>query len=174
MILELLEEKDYSTIIDFNKGKDADFLYQWAGPGYDFPISEEQIADRIAKGVNGVDSDTYIFKILSKSTNEMIGTIELFKINKEKKTAIIGRFLIKEDSRGKGIGEIALKLLVNKGFEEFALNEIYLYVFDFNISAIKCYEKVGFVKSGFSENVRQVGEKTWGKFEMRIDKRILL
>lgn len=124
--LELLEEIDYSTIIGFNKGKDADFLYQWAGPGYDFPISEKQIADRIANGVNGVDADTYIFKILSESSNEMIGTIELFRINNEKKTATIGRFLIDENLRSKGIGEIALKLLVNKGFEEFALNEIYL------------------------------------------------
>lgn len=166
--LALLELGDYSTIVEWNKGRDADFLYQWAGPGYEFPITETKIAQRIANGANSEGADTYIYKIVSRSTNEMIGTIELFRINREKKTATIGRFIINEKSRGKGLGKYALKVLVDKGFKEFGLEELSLRVFDFNEGAIKCYEKVGFTKSDFKENVRQTGQGSWGVYEMII------
>jgi RimJ/RimL family protein N-acetyltransferase/sugar phosphate isomerase/epimerase len=166
--LALIEIGDYSTIVQWNEGRDADFLYQWAGPGYDFPITETKIEQRISNGANSAGADTYIYKIVSRSTNEMIGTIELFRINKEMNTATIGRFLINEQLRGKGLGKYALKLLVDKGFKEFDLKEINLRVFDFNEGAIKCYEKVGFVKSSFKENIRQTDQGFWGVYEMKI------
>ena len=166
--LALLEVDDYSTIVEWNKRRDADFLYQWAGPGYDFPITEAKIAERVTNGANSDGADTYIYKIVSGNTNEMIGTIELFRINREKKTATIGRFLISEKFRGKGLGKNALNLLVDKGFKEFGLEEMNLRVFDFNEGAIKCYEKVGFTKSDFKENARQTDQGSWGVYEMKI------
>ena len=166
--LALLEVHDYRTIVEWNKGRDADFLYQWAGPGYEFPITEAKIAQRITNGANSKGADTNIYKIVSRSTNEMIGTIELFRINREKNTATIGRFLINEKFRGRGLGKYALKILVDKGFKEFGLKELNLRVFDFNEGAIKCYEKVGFTKSDYKENVRQTNQGSWGVYEMKI------
>jgi RimJ/RimL family protein N-acetyltransferase len=165
--LELLEEDNYSKIVEWNKGKDADFLYQWAGPGYVFPISEEQIAKRIKKRAGTDEAGTFIYKILNEY-NIMLGTIELFNINRKKQTATIARFLIDENFRGQGLGEKSLRLLLEKAFTEFDINEIDLRVFDFNRQAISCYEKVGFEKTRFESNIRQTLNDCWGVYEMKV------
>lgn len=48
------------------------------------------------------------------------------------------------DCWGKGYGTEAVRLLVTYGFERLRLREIVLGVFDFNVRAIRSYEKVGF------------------------------
>ena len=86
-------------------------------------------------------------------TDEMIGTIELFIPENNPEIVVVGRFLIKESFRGNGYGEKSLKQIVNIAVEKFGLNEVVLGVFEFNKNAIKCYEKVGFIKDKLRENV---------------------
>lgn len=169
--LELLEERDFQRIIEWNRGKSADFLYQWAGCGYDYPITEDKLKRRFAGGVNSAGSDTYIYKIVLLATGKMVGTIELAKIDRVKKFGVIARFLIGEEGyRGKGIGGEALRLLIDRAFAEFGLESLALKVFDFNSGAIKCYEKLGFIKGRYNENVRQTGGGSWGCYEMAVTK----
>ncbi len=111
--LRLLEKEDYSKIVEWNRGRDADFLYQWAGPGYDYPITEEKIAKRIENCANREGADTYIYKILLEDSKEMIGTIELCRVDRIKRSASIGRFLLADKHQGCGYGRTALKMLVD-------------------------------------------------------------
>ncbi|MHB8627420.1 MAG: GNAT family N-acetyltransferase [Aggregatilineales bacterium] len=48
--------------------------------------------------------------------------------------------------RGKGYGTDAMRLLIGFGFRELDLHRIQLGVFSNNPRAIRCYEKVGFVR----------------------------
>ncbi|MCM1990732.1 GNAT family N-acetyltransferase [Oceanirhabdus seepicola] len=146
-----LEKKDIINIIDWNKDKDADFLMQWAGRYYTYPITEEQIITRLEN--KNSKSDINIYKIVLDKTNEMIGTVELFFPENNPDIAVIGRFLIEEAFRGNGYGEEALKETVNKAFDKFGFNKVVLGVFEFNKNAIKCYEKVGFIKDKLREDV---------------------
>ncbi|MCX7710577.1 MAG: GNAT family N-acetyltransferase [Clostridia bacterium] len=167
--LELLEEKDFRKIVEWNEGKDTAFLYQWAGPGYEYPITTVKIKDRFDEGVNQDGSDTYIYKILDAETNQTIGTIELFRIDREKRSATIGRFLIGEaGNRNRGYGKSALEAMVQKGFLDFELEKLSLNVFDFNHNAIRCYKNAGFKKVSFREHVYETAAGTWGVFEMTI------
>ena len=43
-------------------------------------------------------------------------------------------------------------------FDELQLHRVSLGVFDFNHSAIACYEKVGFVKEGLLRDARKMGD----------------
>ena len=36
-----LSREDAKMIVKWNEGLDEDFLYQWAGPGYTYPISSD-------------------------------------------------------------------------------------------------------------------------------------
>lgn len=74
-------------------------------------------------------------------------------------------------NRGRGIGRIALREIVKIGFKVFGLKAINLNVFDFNESAIRCYESIGFVKMNQIENVYQdkAGRK-WNNVVMRLIK----
>ena len=166
--LELLEEDDYSKIVEWNQNKDADFLFQWAGPGYIYPINEKQIAQRIETRAKKDEADTYIYKITDEN-NKMLGTIELDNLNKEKRTATVARFLIDENLRGRGLGKKALRLLVEKAFKNFDISEMDLRVLEFNTRAIRCYEKVGFEKTNFVSNSKQtLNGNWWGTYDMKI------
>lgn len=95
----------------------------------------------------------------------MIGTIELLNIDPELKKATVGRFLLNPDFTGKGYGTEALKRFVDKVFRKTELTVLRLCVFDFNKSAYRCYEKVGFQKVG--QEIRPNG---WVAMFMEIDK----
>lgn len=167
--LEYVEGKDIEKIIEWNKDKSADFLLQWAGPQYQYPLTEEQIIQRLINGANKEDSDTYIYKIILIESGEMIGTIELSKIDKINRTARVCRFLIGEEQwRGKGIGKTALEQVVKSGFIALKLKKVTLGVFDFNAMAIKCYEGVGFKKEKLIENARKAENGSWNVYEMAI------
>jgi RimJ/RimL family protein N-acetyltransferase len=47
------------------------------------------------------------------------------------------------------------------GFENLSLHRIDLLVFDFNTTAIHCYERVGFKKEGMLREARKVEDKYW-------------
>ncbi|WBW95849.1 GNAT family N-acetyltransferase [Oceanirhabdus sp. W0125-5] len=147
-----LEKEDIINILDWNKDKDADFLMQWAGSYYTYPITEEQIITRLED--KNLKSKIYIYKIVLENTREMIGTIELFLPENNPEIAVIGRFLIEESYRGNGYGEKSLREIVKIAVEEFGFKKVVLGVFEFNKSAIRCYEKVGFVKDVLKEHVK--------------------
>lgn len=153
-----LEKTDANRIVDWNKGKDADFLTQWAGRGYRYPLTEEQITERLDSNAG---TDYKIYRI--RMNENIIGTIELMKIDFVKKRATIGRFLIDHAQTGNGYGTKALGMFVNEVFNEMPLDTLELTVFDFNQPAIRCYQKAGFVKT--SESVRPNG---WVAIHMEI------
>jgi len=134
-----LEKKDAMCIVKWNDKKTAEFLQQWAGCGYEYPISEKQITDRIEAGSS---SNYMLYKIVLD--DDMIGTIELMNIDFTAKTAKVGRFLLKPEFTGKGYGTEALSELIMFIFNNYSLKKVGITVFDFNKSALRCYEKVGF------------------------------
>jgi RimJ/RimL family protein N-acetyltransferase len=133
-----LEKKDVNSIVVWNQGKDADFLTQWAGRGYHYPITEEQITARITASA----ADYKIYGVMMDESP--IGTIELMEIDDTAKKAKIGRFVLDPAKTGKGYGTTALKLFIENIFDKMPLKTLELTVFDFNKAAIRCYEKAGF------------------------------
>jgi RimJ/RimL family protein N-acetyltransferase len=155
-----LEKKDAHCIVEWNRGKDTDFLMQWAGRGYQYPLTEEQITERLSIGA-GTDFEIYGIKL----AETLIGTIELMKIDHIAKRASIGRFLLDPALTGNGYGTKALQQFVELVFTETPITTLELTVFNFNKSAILCYEKTGFRKT--AEAVRPNG---WIAITMQIMK----
>jgi RimJ/RimL family protein N-acetyltransferase len=97
--------------------------------------------------------------------------VHLARFDRIKNDAVVGRFMIKDQYRGQGIGELALRELVRIGFEEFQLSRIRLNVFNINKSAIRCYEKVGFVKRETTERVyKSTKGEYWDNYEMILNR----
>ncbi|MDQ0194581.1 GNAT family N-acetyltransferase [Paenibacillus wynnii] len=172
--LKPLTEADFSLIVEWVNAHDEDFIYQWAGNTYSYPLTVKQIEDHYSKGINAIDAGVFIYKIIDTSTQETIGSVQLCRMDLIKSEAVVGRFLIKsEQYRGIGIGTTVLKELVRIGFEEFSLKRIKLNVFHINTQAIRCYEKVGFIKGQIHQNVYQslTGE-SWNGIEMTLEKEL--
>ncbi len=131
-------KSDCQFIIKCNEGKDADFLHQWAGPSYSFPITINQIEQRMMK-------DTIYTKFFTAILDDnIIGMVELGFINYKKSECKICRFLIGEKFRNKGYGAEITKLLIEYSSHELNMVKVLLHTSSSNLSAKKCYEKVGF------------------------------
>lgn len=90
----------------------------------------------------------YIFSIIRKSDDKLIGNISLSNIDHIDRVGTIGIFIGDSDNHKKGYGSDALRAILNYGFSVLNLNNIDLKVFDFNELAINCYKKVGFKEYG--------------------------
>ncbi|WP_435789844.1 GNAT family N-acetyltransferase [Clostridium sp.] len=169
--LDLLEKEDLKKIVEWNVNKSADDLLQWAGPMYNYPLTLAQVENYFFNEVKKDNSNIFVYKIRLINTGQIIGTVELREIDTNNKIGKICRFLIAErNNRGKGIGTKVLVEAIRIGFEDIKFQKITLGVFDFNHSAIKCYENVGFTKEKFLENVRKSSIGYWNIYEMGISK----
>ena len=161
VILKTFEKKDIPALLDWIKGSDAEFLIQFAGSKYRFPLDEKQLLDTL------YDKRILVFKAIDETkTGVMIGHCQLMKIDLPNKSATIGRVLIKPDKRGLGYGYAMLKELINYATSVLKLKHLNLRVFDFNQSAIRCYLKLGFVESKREEVFFPAINQTWNCITM--------
>ena len=93
-------------------------------------------------------SDNFAFSIVKKENDELIGSCTIMNPDYVNQRAELGIAIGDENSRGKGYGQEALKLLLNYGFNTLNMHNINLSVFSFNKQAIACYKKVGFKEIG--------------------------
>jgi RimJ/RimL family protein N-acetyltransferase len=154
--LENFEKKDYSELID--SVKNAKDLMQFGGPEFAFPLTEEQIDKTLS------DENRIAFRVANISNGNAIGHCEIYFYDGFAK---LGRILIMDkNQRGKGIGEQMVTLLLQYIFENRKERNIELNVFDFNIGAQKCYEKVGFTLNPDKKYLREVDGETWTALNM--------
>lgn len=139
--LEEFTNKDFDRFINWID--DERFMYQFAGPVFKFPITPEQLTDYIS------DKNRKVFKIIEVETRKVIGHGEIGRIDLKNKSARLCRILIADkNDRNKGFGALIINELLKIGFDTLNLHRLDLGVFDFNKSAIRCYEKCGFKIEG--------------------------
>jgi RimJ/RimL family protein N-acetyltransferase len=136
-----------------------EFLIQWAGPEFGFPLDRRQLEKHI-KLAGVKPPDRLIFKIADPTG--VIGHVELGAIDRLNRAAKVGRVLIgTETRRGRGAAAEALEILCAIAFEDLNLHRLELAVYDFNHAAIRCYEKVGFRHEGLRRDSVRMGEVYW-------------
>ena len=125
--------------------------------------------DAEKKYFENVDNDPYVFFIIRKEDDKLIGTVGLHNMNLINRCATLGIFIGEESGRDKGVGTEAIKMILEYGFKYLNLNNIKLDVLGFNERAIACYKKCGFKEYGR----RRESEFLYGKYYDRIEMDIL-
>ncbi|WP_332698462.1 GNAT family N-acetyltransferase [Halalkalibacter lacteus] len=164
--LKYFERSDFNQLINWIDS--PDILLQWGGPGFDYPLNESQL-EKYIENANNDSSDTLVYKVVHKETASVIGHISLGKIDRKNKSARVGKVLVVDKNvRGQGIGQLMMTGILKVAFDELNLHRVSLGVFDFNVSAIACYEKAGFIKEGLLRDSRKNGNEYWSLWEMSI------
>jgi RimJ/RimL family protein N-acetyltransferase len=146
----------------------AEFLLQWAGPAFHFPLDRAQLMRHLA-AAEKPSPDRLIFKAVNPHTRETVGHGELGGIDRRNLSASIARVLVGSPHlRGQGLGEQIISELLVVAFQELALHRVSLNVFDFNSAAIRCYDKVGFRREGTLREARRHGDVYWNVCVMSI------
>ena len=159
--LEPFTEKDFERFIEWVDNKEL--LMTIAGPHFSYPLTKDQLQVYLN------DAKSYSFNIVDTNENTVIGHAEIrelgdgiFKIDK----LLIGD----KASRGKGLCQPIMQLLVGHAFTQLQATIIKLNVFDWNTAAIKCYERTGFVIDPNNTMSFVVGDKVWTALNMSIEK----
>ncbi len=157
--LESLKRSDFKQLINWIDSEE--FLIQWSGNAFTYPLNDQQLEQYIES------TNTLAFKVIDEESKEVIGHISLGQIDNINKSARIGKVLVGDTKmRGRSIGKHMMKAVLHIAFEELKLHRVTLGVYDFNTSAISCYEKIGFVKEGLLRDSKKVGETYWNLWEM--------
>lgn len=82
------------------------------------------------------------------NNSKPIGFFGLSNISKSNKNADLFIAIGEDDHRGKGVGKIAMKFIIDYGFKKLKLHKINLGVVKDNIPAVKLYQSLGFVIEG--------------------------
>lgn len=126
-----IRQPDIRKIVRWTNARNAEFLRQYAGDKWNFPLSEMQVFS---------EKDS-IYSIMMEQ--DFIGMIQV--LEQEEDTIHIGRFLLNPAKTGKGIGTEVLNNFCKILFEDRKIGAITLNVAEFNKSAQRCYEKCGFI-----------------------------
>ncbi len=157
--LEPLKRSDFKQLINWIDSEE--FLIQWSGNAFTYPLNDQQLEQYIES------TNTLAFKVIDEESKEVIGHISLGQIDNINRSARIGKVLVGDmKMRGRSIGKHMMKAVLHIAFEELKLHRVTLGVYDFNTSAISCYEKIGFVKEGLLRESKKVGETYWNLWEM--------
>lgn len=160
--LQEFEENDFERLITWLDNEEL--LVQFGGPLFSFPLTSEQL--EVYKNEKGRLS----FKVLELPGQEVIGHAELFPSDQPEVIKIC-RILIGDNTkRGQGFGQQVIDELLKISFLKLDKEKVELNVYDWNINAIKCYEKAGFVLNPQKTFQSEVNGSTWTAVNMTISK----
>ena len=95
--------------------------------------------------------DTIRFSIVipqEDGSEKLIGNCGIHNINWKNRVAEVGIVIGEKDYQNKGFGTEAMELLLEYAFNTINLHRIELFTYEYNIGALKSYNKVGFVEEG--------------------------
>ncbi|RUT36569.1 N-acetyltransferase [Paenibacillus zeisoli] len=161
--LEQFERTNFAQLIEWMDT--PKFLFQWGGQTFRFPLDVPQL-DNYIKNTHSQNTQVLIFRVVLEENDEVIGHINL-QMDGVNKSARVGKVLVgKRSLTGQGIGQLMIEKVLKIAFDEFKLHRVSLGVLDFNLAALACYEKAGFVKEGLIREARNMDNTFWSVWEM--------
>lgn len=137
------------------KMKDADGMFEWMKDEetqrcFQYPMGEktkEDAIDFIINAKTGLEDGNSIHFAVADEQDEYLGTVSLKHYSSRDKNAEFA-ISLRPGSRGKGIGEEAIRKMLRLAFEEWEMEKVYLNVLPDNIRAVRLYERCGFLCEG--------------------------
>jgi RimJ/RimL family protein N-acetyltransferase len=126
-----------------------------------YPKTETEInrwLDEVSSAIGGAKND-FLFIVRPLDSSLPMGFVHLGEILWSHRVAWLA-IGISSEYQGQGYGHEAMTLALQFAFDEINLHRVQLTVFDYNIPAIRLYEKLGFKREGvFREFMQRDGQR---------------
>ena len=129
------QKSHFETLINWVKDEEA--MLNFAGIGFQFPLTEQQLINYIKE---------YPLRLLFLGLDEKLNPVAYGEvIPQENYSARLGHLIIGEsESRGQGFGKKLIELLNAEAKKHFQINRMDLFLLEGNQPAHNCYSKYGF------------------------------
>ena len=165
--LRRIQQSDLGLLLSWIRTNEE--LIKWSGPwNFEFPLDERQLATFFLTEVLDDKLRRMQFMAVDDDSQELVGQIGFSRIWSSTESAHLGPVIVAPVLRGRGIGSQMVQELLRFGFAELRLHRIELVVFDFNTTAIVCYERAGFRTEGLLRDIVRVGTEYWNWQAMSI------
>jgi RimJ/RimL family protein N-acetyltransferase len=109
-----------------------------------------------------------VFAVYEVATWRFIGLAGLINLDYLNRTAEFFIMIGPPDTRGKGYGTEATRLVLDHSFIALGLTSVRLGVFSYNPAAMRAYEKAGFKHAGVLRGNKMMGGKLWDTILMDV------
>ena len=133
-----------------------------------YPRSVKAAKEHLEKGLDKEIIKDYFFNIRTLQEDRLIGDVGLDGVDWRNGDAYVGIGLGDRKDWGKGYGTDAIRLILRFAFNELNLHRLSLTVFEYNLRAIRSYEKAGFVIEGHTRGFVHRDGRRWDMICMGI------
>jgi len=130
------------------------------------PLSAEEIQRFFYGRIMG--SDFLAMAIHLRESDRLIGTCAFSQLEADNGSTLFHITIGERDAWGHGYGSEATELMVAHAFTRLALHRVALTVFEFNVRAIRTYEKCGFTVEGRARDAIARDGRFWDEIHMSI------
>jgi RimJ/RimL family protein N-acetyltransferase len=130
------------------------------------PLSPDEIQRFFYGRIMG--ADFLALAIHVRETDRLIGTCAFSQLDGDNGSTLFHITIGEHDAWGHGYGTEATALMVEHAFTRLSLHRVALSVFEFNVRAIRAYEKVGFVEEGRARQAIFRDGRFWDEIHMSI------
>lgn len=138
----------------------------WSANCFPYPITPETFHDFLEKISTEWTDSAYI---ATENNGQAVGFF-CYSVNTEDNIGFLKFVIVDKKRRGNGYGKEMLHLALQYAFQITGAKAVQLNVFNENISAKQCYEKVGFVERTVDKNVFTYKDELWSRCNMIIFK----
>jgi RimJ/RimL family protein N-acetyltransferase len=130
------------------------------------PMRPDEIERFFAARVVGPDALS--MAIHERSGDRLVGTCAFSQLDGDNGSALYHITIGEKDAWSQGYGTEATRLMLDHAFGVLALHRVALFVFEFNVRAIRAYQRCGFVIEGRSrESIFRDG-RWWDELAMSV------
>ncbi len=147
---------------------DLELLYQWENNPEIWDVSStlvpfskyilHQYIENSHKDLFESKQLRLVIEVIGKSTNQAIGTVDLFDIDFYNKRAGVGILIADEKNRKKGYAEQTLEILHKYCNNHLGLNQLHCQIDNDNIASIRLFEKSGYKINGTQKNWKKTSD----------------
>ena len=112
------------------------------------PYSRFYLKQYIETNKNDLYEDRQLRLMIESPEKRVVGIIDLFNFEPFHNRAEVGIVVAKE-CRQKGVGELALRLLIAHSFDFLGLHQLYVHIDVTNESCRRLFQKCGFEECGY-------------------------
>ena len=134
----------------------------WCADLLPYPVTSEAFHNFLEK--NSMDRTDSAY-VATENDGQAAGFF-CYSINTKTNLGFLKFIIIDPSKRGKGYGRKMLTLALQYAFQITGAEAVQLNVFDENISAKQCYEKVGFVQRSIDRDIFAFKDELWSRCSM--------